>query len=81
MKYINVNIPPNKIIGRLMNIEPNPKTNSFGILRFQGSRFASDLLTEKYPKLKKKRPVIKEIDAALSLFDFVFLLIELELGA
>jgi hypothetical protein len=47
MKYINVKIPPNKMIGRLMNIEPNPKTNSFVILKFQGSRFASDLLTEK----------------------------------
>lgn len=80
MKYVNVKIPPNKIIGRLMNIEPNPKRNSFGILIFQGSRFASDLLTEKHPKVNKKRPVIKEIDAFLSLFEFVFLLIGLELG-
>ena len=47
MKNINVKIAPNKIIGRLMNIEHNPKTNSFGMLRFHGSRFASDLLTEK----------------------------------
>ena len=63
-----------------MKIEPNPKTNSFGILKFQGSRLASDLLTEKHPKVNKKRPVIKEIDAFLSLFEFVFLLIGLELG-
>tara|TARA_B100000900_G_scaffold415912_1_gene447830 strand:+ start:1405 stop:1548 length:144 start_codon:yes stop_codon:yes gene_type:complete len=46
MKNIIVKIAPKKIIGRLINIENSPKTNSFGIWRFHGSKLVSDLLTE-----------------------------------
>ena len=71
MKYTILIITLKKIIGRLMNIEHNPKRNSPGMLRFHGSKLKFViLLNVKKPQINKKKPIIMEIPATPEVKDF-----------
>tara|TARA_B110000008_G_C16613809_1_gene421547 strand:- start:67 stop:345 length:279 start_codon:yes stop_codon:yes gene_type:complete len=71
MKYTILIITLKKIIGRLMNIEHNPKINSPGMLRFHGSKLKFViLLNVKKPKINKRKPIIMEIVATPEVKDF-----------